>query len=372
MTYKITKILFLSLVISLSLYGCSFYPQNLHSSNGSAQSYDYTLPADKNSEDCHSGNNRTSTPLVTNTIPDNNMYPLSYGIYGQTTFMINQNIYFLNNGTLYESTATNSPESWNTTSLGIETITDLLSDGTYLYCLTHDNAGIIYNPVSHSIKCQVSFQNFFNSNHGSFELNCVGNDKGYFSTADYSNADETHIIFTLDQNGQIEILNSSDDSHFIKAVYSDSEYFVYESYSPNQDNSNFYVYVHNLQTNETYQICDQKIINMKERNAPFYRWNNSFVFLISGKGICIADTDGGDVHIYIGDTSHGYVMYENKMYFAASQIVSIDLSTGEEERLTFSNEDDFVGNINICDGIILLSRKEASSENMTVHVLPIS
>jgi len=60
------------------------------------------------------------------------------------------------------------------------------------------------------------------------------------------------------------------------------------------------------------------------------------------------------------------------MYFAGWKVVSVDLINGELETLKFGDEDDFIGNINICDGnILLLSRKEASSEFYTLHVIPL-
>ena len=365
-TYKLTIYLFLMLVLSLNLCGCSSHFTTLQNTQ---TTYDYTLASEITTTNFHFGHSGLFAPLVTNSIPDNNMYPLFFAINGMSTYMINQNVYFQSNGIIYEATPNSNQDSWDTTSIGIENICDLISDGTYLYCLTIDDKGIIYDPASHTVLCNISLKNALNTNDVFIELNCVGNEKAYFSAYDSTNDEQTHLIFTIDHGGQFEILKTSDKTHFLKPVYSDAEYFVYVSYSP--DNTDTKVYVENLKSGSTNQICDQYILNMDDRNAPFYRWNDSFVFLISGKGICITDTDGSNTRIYTGDTSHGYALYENKMYFAGWQVVSVDLINGEQETLKFGDEDDFIGNINICDGNILLSRKEASSEFYTVHVIPL-
>ena len=357
------KAFFTLLIISINLYGCS--SQN---TTKTMQSTWYTLPSDTPIEDCHYGKNKINSPLVTNKIPDNNMYPFTHDGYTPSTFVINQKIYFVDNTNLYEATPSDNQEDWNTVSLNIGNISEMLSDGTYLYCLTENNTGIIYNPKSHTINCKVLLPNSLHAYDGYYALNCVGNQKGYF-TLNFSKTKDAHIIFSLDQNGQIEIMNTSDRSNFIRPVYSDSEYFVYVSFPPEKD-SNFHVYVQNLQTNETYSIYDQFTVNMNESCAPFYRWNNSFVFLTYEKGICVANIDGSGVKIYHGDITY-YSMYQNKMYFSGSKLFSFDLETGEKKIYKFSDEDNFMGNLNICDGYILLSRKEANSRNMTIHAIQI-
>ena len=85
---------------------------------------------------------------------------------------------------IYESTPNSNQNYWDTISLGIENICDILSDGTYLYCLTNDDNCIIYNPTAHTALCNISLQNALNTNDVSIEHNCVGNEKEYFSTYD--------------------------------------------------------------------------------------------------------------------------------------------------------------------------------------------
>lgn len=365
---KLTKLLFLCTVLSLTLYGCSLSTPSLESTNATTKTYDYTLPSE-NSSTYHYGNSCLLAPLVTNSIPDDSMYPLSYHTFGSYVYMVNNNLYFESNGSLYEA-CSNTQGTWDTTALGIEKIIDLISDGTYLYCLTNNNIGVIYNPMTHSTLCKIDFSNFFDSRNGHFELNCVGNEKAYFSFFNHVSIDQAHTIFSLDQYGKIDILKTDDDSYVTQAVYCDSEYLVYTANTP--ENTDSHVYVENLQTGSTNQICDQRIINMNDRNAAFYRWNDSFVFIISGKGICVCDADGTNSHLYTGNsTSNGYALYGNRMYFAGAQLVSFDLVTGEQETFDFGDGQNFGGCINVCNGNILLARYETLSEYLTIHVIPL-
>lgn len=363
---KLTKLLFLCTVLSLTLYGCSLSTPSLESTNATTKTYDYTLPSDNNSSNIRYGSSGLLSPLVTNSIPDEYLYPLSYHNFGSYVYMVNNNLYFESNGSLYEA-CSNTQGTWDTAALGIEKIDDLISDGTYLYCLTNHNIGVIYNPMTHSILYKIDFSNFFDSSNYNYELNCVGNEKAYFS---FFTTDHAHKIFSLDQYGNIEVLKTNDDSYVNRVVYSDSEYLVYTANTPEYTDP--HVYVENVQTGNTNQICDQEIINMIERNAPFYRWNDSFVFIISGQGICVSDADGTNSHLYTGNsTGNGYALYGNKLYFEGTQLVSFDLVTGEQETFDFGDEADFNGSINVCNGNILLARYEALSEYLTIHVIPL-
>lgn len=350
------------LLISLFISGCSNSDTTMNEETTS-EDYDFYLPSITIHPAVYKENNSITEPYVVSDIPDNTGYPLSYGDITPDVYMVNNKIYFKSKGCIYESTSS-SQDDCNTKSLDINNITDLLTDDTYLYCLSQKDNVLIYDPATNKNVCSIDLDKYFNDDCSFFILECVGDNKAYFAARRKS--DQSYILFSLDQDGQINI-EKTDTTYILKSYYSDTDYYVYSKRL--SDNSDTHVYAENKVTGEVNEIYNKKL--MSDRSVPTYRWNNSFV-LLTTKGICVADADGSDFKEFKGNQISCYAFYDNKVYFTGQQLISFDLVTGEQKNYDYGADTDFSGNINISNGKLLLARYENSSKNLTVHVVSLS
>lgn len=250
---------------------------------------------------------------------------------------------------------------WKISKMDLQEVKSICTYGNLVYFLGKSELLTLYDSETNEIIYQIELNKEVDSwgLGGYFYMSNATEEGIYLHGTKLQNiGDDVHIFMKVNLEGEIEVLKKFPEKTQVHMGLVHDQVIYYDW--KHEDSRSFNIYSYDIQTGETFEICNQVDAVRLNFGMQYYIYDNQLVFPIKNQGICLAKLDGTGNKIYTCELPANYVKIDDNIYLSGEKLTKINLGTGEVSHLV-DDTSDYRGTLTEFHGQLVLMRVEAPS-----------